>query len=316
LGYLNPSITLWFVCFVQCSLLAASSVLTPDHEGIVVERLSGTGSDRASRANQIPPGRALAAWSDNLTSEALGNLAHELRTPIQALMGRLEMLQEEYADQIGHQPRELVQRMNVNAFELQQTLENLLAFVGARAGAQAGVAEPLELDSIIADVEPVVAAANAEKGLAVQFDLAGAPAVIHAPRRAVTTTIINLARNAIKFTDTGSVTISLRQCRRAGQGCMVEIEVRDSGPGLSLELFDAMCQPFVQLSRSSTRRFRGIGLGLTIVRQNAALLGGKLELRSRPGHGATFLVRFPQAAGSLRRSLDGAARLSAASRRN
>ena len=74
-------------------------------------------------SGQADPITALTSWSDSLTFEALGNLAHELRTPIQALMGRLEMLQEEYADQIGHQPRELVRRMNVNAFELQQTLE-------------------------------------------------------------------------------------------------------------------------------------------------------------------------------------------------
>jgi signal transduction histidine kinase len=134
----------------------------------------------------------LSAWNDNLTFEALGNLAHELRTPIQALMGRIEMLQDEYADQIGNQPRELVQRMNVNAFDLQQTLENLLAFMVAKAGAETSAVEHLTIASIIADVEPIITAANVEKRLNIRFDLDQAPAIIRAPRRAVTATIINL----------------------------------------------------------------------------------------------------------------------------
>lgn len=209
-------------------------------------------------------------------------------------MGRLEMLQEEYGDQIGLQPRAIVRRMNANAFELQQTLENLLAFVGAKAGAEIKLEELLTIESILADVEPVIAAANAEKRLEVLFELDRAPAVIRAPRRAVTATIINLALNAVKFTEIGAVTIALRQLGRSGRSNMVEIEVRDSGPGLNPALFDEMSQPFAQLSHSSTRRFRGVGLGLAIVRQNATILGGTVELRSNPGQGAAFFVRFPQ----------------------
>ena len=294
MGYPQTSISLGLVCFVQYSLLTASTVHDSDDEGIAVERLLGIGVDRVFAASQPGPGKALSAWSDSLTFEALGNLAHELRTPIQALMGRLEMLQDEYADQLGLQPRELVQRMNVNAFELQQTLENLLAFVVAKAGAATHTAEHLTIESIVADVEPAIAAANADKHLDVRFDLGRAPAVIRAPRRAVTATIINLALNAIKFTEAGSVAIAIRQVYRAKNGHAVEIEVSDSGPGLSPALLEEMSQPFAQLSRSSTRRFRGVGLGLAIVRQNVALLGGTITLRSTPGHGAAFLVRFPQ----------------------
>lgn len=259
-----------------------------------MERLSGSSGSDELVANHSDPGLALSAWSSNLTSEALGNLAHELRTPIQALMGRLEMLQEEYAAEIGRRPRELVQRMNVNAFELQQTLENLLAFVVAQAGGEVNIEEHLTLESIVADVEPVIAMANADKHLDVQLELDRAPAIIDAPRRAVTGTIINLALNAIKFTEAGRVTIAVRRIARAGDRATVEIEVSDSGPGLSPALFEEVSQPFAQLSRSSTRRFRGVGLGLAIVRQNVATLGGTLELLSAPGHGADIFVRFPQ----------------------
>jgi signal transduction histidine kinase len=77
-----------------------------------------------------------------------------------------------------------------------------------------------------------------------------------------------------------------------------------------------MSQPFVQLSRSRTRRFRGVGLGLAIVRQNVTRLGGTVELRSTPGHGAAFFVRFPQPRARTMGSLDGGARIPAASRHN
>lgn len=281
-----------------------------------MEKLAGMGVNRVFNASQQVPGRALTAWSDNLTCEALSNLAHELRTPIQALMGRLEILQNDYADQIGSQPRALVRRMNVNAFELQQTLENLLAFVVASVSAETARAEYLTMESIVADVEPAIAAANAEKRLDVRFELDRAPAVIHAPRRAVTATIINLALNAVKFTEAGSVAIAIRRVGRADRDNTVEIEVSDSGPGLSPALLEEMLQPFTQLSRSSTRRFRGVGLGLAIVRQNVMVLGGTLELHSIVGHGAAFLVRFPQKRKPAREALDGSARLPESSRHN
>jgi len=278
-----------------------------------VERLAKNRTKHGPASSQPDAITALTSWSEGLTFEALGNLAHELRTPIQALMGRLEMLQEEYSDEIGNQPRELVRRMNVNAFELQQTLENLLAFVVAKAGGEANIEERLTIESIIADIEPAIAAANATKRRKVRFELSQAPAVISAPRRAVTASIINLALNAIKFTESGSVKLAIRQIHRDQDGAAVEIEVSDSGPGLSPALFEKMSQPFAQLSRSSTRRFRGVGLGLAIVRQNVAMLGGTLELCSTPGHGAAFFVRFPQPRKQTAGSRDRVAPLSASS---
>jgi signal transduction histidine kinase len=236
----------------------------------------------------------LTAWSDGLTPEALGNLAHELRTPVQALIGRLEMLQAEYSDELGSRPTELVRQMSVNTFELQQTVENLLAFLLGRAGCEVDLQEDLTVESIIADVEPAISLANLTKRLPIRYDLSDAPEAIRAPRRAVTATIINLALNSIKFTESGPVTIAIRDTHENGDGAAVVIEVSDSGPGLDPALFEEMSQPFAQLSRSTTRRFRGVGLGLAVVRRNVEILGGTLELRSAPGHGATFLVRFPQ----------------------
>jgi len=228
-----------------------------------------------------------------MTANALGNLAHELRTPIQVMLGLLDILQDEYADQIGEKPRALLERMNVNAFDLGQTLDNLMTFVLAKEGKPSTVDEDLSLESLLADIGPTLDAANRAKGLKLCFDFKQAPAVIRAPRRLITSTVVNLALNAVKFTDAGTVTIKIRQVGQGAGGSAIEIQVSDTGPGLSPALLDQVSQPFAQLSETSVRRHRGIGLGLAIVRQNVAMLQGGLDLHSTPGCGAIFTVRFP-----------------------
>jgi two-component system sensor histidine kinase/response regulator len=238
------------------------------------------------------PSIAATEWSANLTFEALGNLAHELRTPIQVLLGNLEILQDEYAHAIGQAPRAMLGRMNASAFELKQTLDNLISFVLAKAGGENDIDEDLTVESILADIGPGLQAANGDK-LELRFDFKDAPTVIRAPRRAVTAMIMNLALNAIKFTESGSVKIAIRRARDLTNGDAVEIEVSDSGPGLSPALLAALSQPFAQLSRSSRRRYRGVGLGLSVVQSNVVMLGGSIRLLPTPGQGATFLVRLP-----------------------
>jgi signal transduction histidine kinase len=256
-----------------------------------VERLLGTES--AGGQVVAKPAARMTAWSTDLTFEALANLAHELRTPLQVLIGNLEILQDEYADGVGQGPSAMLGRMNTNVFALKQTLDNLMSFVLAKAGGENDLDENLTVESILDEIGPALEAANRDKGLELRFDFSDAPAVIRAPRRAITATIVNLALNAIKFTESGSVTIAMRRAHDLRRGEAVEIEVSDSGAGLSPALLGALSQPFAQLSRSSRRHYRGVGLGLAAVRHNVEVLGGSIRLRSTPGHGATFLVRLP-----------------------
>lgn len=232
------------------------------------------------------------SWSRGLESEVLGNLAHELRTPIQVLLGYLEILREELADDPNPDRRDMLDRMNTNAYDLAQTIENLMDFVLADADPQAGPDEDISLGSLLADLTPPLEAANLKKRLNIRFDTERAPKTIRAPRRTLRSIIVNLALNAIKFTDSGTVTISIKPLHADRGGDSIEIEVEDTGPGVSAALLE-VTKPFAQLSNSSHRRYRGLGLGLTLAQRNAEVIGGKLELRSKPGHGAKFAVRFP-----------------------
>jgi signal transduction histidine kinase len=226
--------------------------------------------------------------------ESLANLAHELRTPVQVLTGYLEILRENLSPGADSEAREIVERMNSNTHELAQTIENLMEHVLAEAGATGPwTAEEVPLRSLVAEVAPVLEAANASKHLKVSFDLAHAAETIRAPRQALRSILLNLALNAIKFTDSGSVTIAVR---RLGDTIGEEnvIEISDTGPGMSRWMLAQALTPFAQLSRGSDRRHRGLGLGLTVTQRNVAALGGRLELSSIAGQGSRFTVRIPQ----------------------
>lgn len=228
-----------------------------------------------------------------LSREALGNLAHELRTPIQVLVGYLDILRDELDGELGPQARELVERMHANIHDLAQTVDNLMEFVLTEAKAQSNLDEDISVGSLIGDVQPAMEAANLKKQLKLRFDLAEAPAVIRAPRRALRSIILNLALNAIKFTEAGSVTVAIRDAATAGKSGAIEIEVSDTGPGLTPALLERARKPFAQLSRSNARRHRGLGLGLTMVHRHVAALGGSLELRPTDAPGTNFVVRIP-----------------------
>ena len=117
------------------------------------------------------------------------------------------------------------------------------------------------------------------------------------PRRPLKAILLNLAVNAIKFTDSGSVTVALRPLNDRVLGNSIQVEISDTGPGLSPATLDHAVEPFAQLSNSSARRYRGLGLGLAVVQRSVEALGGKLELRPRASGGSNFLVTIPVRAG-------------------
>ncbi len=233
------------------------------------------------------------SWRQGLRLEAVANLAHELRTPVQVLLGYVDILRDDYGDQFSTEPRALLDRMNANAHDLAQTIDNLMHFVLSEVKAEVMTDEDVTPGSLIAEITPVLEAANQNKNLKLEFDFANAPVLFCVPRRPLKSILLNLAVNAIKFTDSGSVTVALRPVNSDAVGNAIELEVSDTGPGLSTATFDQAVEPFAQLSNSSARRFRGLGLGLAVVQRSVEALGGKLELRPVAGGGSNFLVTVP-----------------------
>jgi signal transduction histidine kinase len=233
------------------------------------------------------------SWRQGVRLEAVANLAHELRTPMQVLLGYVDILREDYGEELSSQPRALLERINANVHDLAQTIDNLMHFALGEVNAESITDEDVTPGSLIAEITPVLDAANQQKHLELKFDFASAPKLFRVARRPLKSIMLNLAVNAIKFTETGSVTIVVRQSRDRLLGSGIEIEVSDTGPGLDPAMLEHAAEPFAQLSNSSARRYRGLGLGLAVVQRSVKSLGGKLELRSNEGAGSTFLVTIP-----------------------
>jgi signal transduction histidine kinase len=232
-------------------------------------------------------------WEQGLHLEALANLAHELRSPMQAVLGYLDILRDELNGQISGRHKHIIERMNANAHDLAQTVENVMDFSVADAMAEPAYEEEIPLHDLIAELAPALEAANDSKGLEIKFDLETAPAVFRSRRRPINLILLNLAINAIKFTDRGSVTIAIRRAVPPQLGAAVELEVRDTGPRIAAEMVADAFKPCVQLSRSSIRRHRGLGLGLAVVRRNVQALGAKIMVKPVLPQGSAFVVIIP-----------------------
>lgn len=225
--------------------------------------------------------------------EALANLAHELRSPVQAFLGYLDILRDELGEELSARHRRVLDRLNANAHDLAQTVENVMDFSLSDAMAEATDEEEVRLDDLMADLAPALEAANDSKGLKIGFDIGTAPAIFRSRLRPLKSILLNLALNAIKFTERGSVVISIRLTESSRLGYALKLEVRDTGPGIAPKQLTQAFAPCAQLSHSSVRRHRGMGLGLAVVHRNVEALGAKLLVKPVLPHGTAFVVTVP-----------------------
>ena len=252
-----------------------------------------------TKAKAVPPRDLLRQpapagnWEQGVHMEALANLAHELRSPVQALLGYVDILRDELSAALNNRHKQIFERLNANAHDLAQTVENVMDFSMAQAMAESAVQEDIHPDELIADLVPALEAANDSKGLQINYDLEGAPVVIRSRRRPIKAILLNLAVNAIKFTEKGSVTIALREVASPEGGPALELTVSDTGPGIDAEMVAQAFKLCAQLSSSSVRKHRGMGLGLAVVRRNAIALGATIAVNSALRQGSVFIVTIP-----------------------
>jgi signal transduction histidine kinase len=225
--------------------------------------------------------------------EVLANLAHELRTPLQVLLGYVDILRDEWAEKFAPEPRAMLERMNSNLHDLAQTVDNIMEFIMSEAGAISRVEENLSISSLVNDLAPAIEAAKGDRRLALKIDIRDAPQTICTARGPLRSILANLVLNAIKFTECGTVTLRIARSSGGGAEPGLMLEVADTGLGMSADLIKRAAEPFVQLSKTSARKYRGLGLGLATVHRNVSALGAKLEITSVLGRGSRFVVKIP-----------------------
>lgn len=252
----------------------------------------------AHRLRVISDYAALALWkaelldnaqtADRAKSRFLATVSHELRTPLTALAGYGELLADQVIGPLSESQLDVLERMRSVTQHLASVIEEVLAFSSLDEGHE----RLRPTDFLAADLTRAVAAIVAP--LAQQKNLAFTTRVPDAPIRMTSDVdkirqiLVNLAGNAVKFTDSGEVRLELRA--RNGDVCF---SVFDTGIGIAAADRDRLFKPFAQLDTGLTRRHGGTGLGLYISRALAELLGGTIEVESTAGVGSTFTLVLP-----------------------
>lgn len=219
----------------------------------------------------------------------LAGMSHELRTPLNAIIGFTGTLLMRLPGPLTEDQEKQLRTIQHSAKHLLSLINDLLDLAKIESGTVPLHPEQVNCQRLIHHLTDTLHPIAAQKGLRLRAELPDNEVNITTDHRAISQILINLANNAIKFTDQGEVVIILAE-RTDDDGHVVEITVRDTGSGIRAEEQPKLFQAFTQIDSSSTRRFEGTGLGLYLSQKLADLIGGQLSLRSKVGEGSSFTL--------------------------
>lgn len=227
-------------------------------------------------------------------SEFLANVSHELRTPLNSIL-LLSKLLAESGDESGPVSRERADVIHKAGRDLKGLIDNILDLSRIEAGRLELHVENVAIDRLLEDLRQLLAPQFDDKGLTLNIVIGpDAPGDIETDSDKVRQILKNFLANAVKFTEHGGARLV---AARASAPYTISLSVVDTGVGISPGKQDAIFEAFQQADGSTSRRYGGTGLGLTISRQLAELLGGEIVLESEPGKGATFALLLPATGG-------------------
>jgi signal transduction histidine kinase len=239
--------------------------------------------------------RQLAEASQH-KSQFLANMSHELRTPLNAIIGVSEMLRED-AEALK-QDTEPLDRVLGAGRHLLALINDILDLSKIEAGRMELQLETFPLVPVIQDVVKTIEPMATKNGNRLVIDCAADLSTIHADQIRFRQSLLNLASNANKFTDKGTITIAARLGQENGRD-WVTIAVADTGIGMTPEQVGKLFQEFSQADASTTRKYGGTGLGLAISKRFCQMMGGDITVESGPGRGSTFTIRLPRIVDAL-----------------
>jgi signal transduction histidine kinase/DNA-binding response OmpR family regulator len=251
----------------------------------VVER-----TDELIRVNtQLLMAKERAEEASRAKSAFLANMSHELRTPLNAILLYSELLQDDAKDQGMDALVPDIQKIHGAGRHLLSLIDGILDLSKIEAGKMTLFLEDVDLEGLVSEVTATVRPLIEKNQNRLEVQLDTQVKCIRADLTKLRQALFNLLNNASKFTQKGVISLSTEDA-----GDTVLFKVSDSGIGMSPEQAQRIFEEFTQADESTTRKFGGTGLGLTISRKLIQLMGGEITVTSRPGLGSTFTIRLPK----------------------
>jgi signal transduction histidine kinase/sensor domain CHASE-containing protein len=265
----------------------------------LIERLARSAAIAVENARLIEA----AQEASRVKSDFIAAMSHELRTPLNAVLGHLQLLELQIHGPTTEKQQEALERIGAATRHLRSLIEEVLSFARLEAGrAEVHVVE-VDLCELAQEVAAVIEPLAWEKKLDFKLDRCDAAALLHTDADKVRQILINLAGNAVKFTEEGGIRLAVETLDGSGDGAdgqpgasggEMVVRVIDTGPGISQRDRQRLFRPFEQLESGLSRSHGGTGLGLYLSGQYATLLGGRIEVESQPGKGSVFSLILPR----------------------
>lgn len=280
--------------FVGLVLWSARVLRDTDKERVDLLALEKEARAHAERARaEAEAARAEAERANNSKTDFLAVMSHELRTPLTAIMGYEELLSDGITGPVTELQRQQLGRINASARHLLGLIDEILTFARVDIGRERVRWESMSVNHTLSDAASLVEPMATAKHLTLVVKLLAEDQAIQTDGTKLRQMLVNLLSNGIKFTEKGEVHL----------GCVVangllEVRIADTGVGIAAENIDYVFEPFWQAEQTATRKTGGTGLGLSVTRKLARLLGGDVTVASRVGAGTTFLLTLPMKAPS------------------
>jgi signal transduction histidine kinase len=280
--------------FVVLVLWSARVLRNTDKERVDLLALEQQARAHAERArNESEAARAEAERANNSKTDFLAVMSHELRTPLTAIMGYEELLSDGITGPVTELQRQQLGRINASARHLLGLIDEILTFARVDVGRERVRWESMSVNHTLTDAAALVEPMAADKHLRFVIELLDEDQAIQTDGTKLRQMLVNLFSNGIKFTEKGEVRVGC-----AVDNGILEVRIADTGVGIAAENIEDVFEPFWQAEQSATRKTGGTGLGLSVTRKLARLLGGDVTVASRMGTGTTFLLTLPMKAPS------------------
>lgn len=223
-------------------------------------------------------------------SDFLSNISHELRTPLSVVVGFVYLLLNQVIGKLTEDQQKVLETVYRNSEELLELIDNVLWMTSLNAGDAQATLEKFDARHLVNETIKRFEKSLREKGLRLDVQMTDGEISVVSDRAKVERVFHNVFNNAVKFTSEGEITVRVHPSARRDS---VEFEVIDTGIGIDESKIDTIFEPFHQADNSMQRSYSGLGIGLTVARRMAELVGGKLAISSKPGVGTRVTMTFP-----------------------